>query len=269
MFKKRSYRKSSRRPYRKRAAGGRKGSVSVGVKKYVKKQIHQNIENKCVQIQSGLSFGSITEAPDFNPYPMLPQSGFWSIPQGQGQGARIGNQCNIRKLTLSYVLFPKPYDVTFNTVPIPQEVDLYLGYVKSTPSTTPSNLDINVLYQSGSTSVAPSGTLRDLCATINTDYWTIKKRWRHKLGYSTASGTGGNAGNQFFSNNDFKYNVVKKLDITKMVPKQLLFNDSNNTVMHRNLFFMHQAVRADNLATGATQLPVGMEFWIDIEYEDA
>jgi len=262
-YKKRSYRK------KRSVVGSRKRSVSVGVKKYVKKQIHKNIENKKVQIQSGLSFGSVAEAPDFNPYPMLPQAGFWSIPGGVGQGGRIGNQCTIRKLTLSYVLFPKPYDVTTNPNPIPQEVDLYLGYVKSTPSTTPSNLDIAQLYQAGSGVAAPSGTLRDLCATVNTDYWTIKKRWRHKIGYSTNSGTGGNAGNAFYANNDFKYNVVNKIDITKFVPKQLLFNDSNNTVMHRNLFFMHQSLRADNNTTGATQLPMGMEFWIDIEYEDA
>jgi len=268
MYRRKGLRK---RAYRRKStvARSKKGSVSVGVKKYVKNQIHRNIENKCVQIQNALSFGNYVESTDLNAFPMLPLTGYFTIPQGTGQGGRIGNTLKVRKVMLSYVVFAQPYDVLVNPTPIPQEVDMYLGYVREKPSTVPTNIDTASLYQAGSSTATPQGSLRDLVSTINTDYWIIKKRWRHKIGYSSNSGTGGNAGNAFFANNDFKLNEVRKLNITSMCPATMKFNDATNTQLNRNLFFMFQAVRSDGAVAGGTILPCRIEYFIDIEYEDA
>jgi len=267
-FKKRAVKK---RGTRKRSARGGKRSfgVSSSVKSYVKTALSRNIENKCVQINAGNSFGNVRESPDFNAYPMCPLSGYWTVGQGVGQGSRIGNIIKTKRVYLNYVIRPTPYDALANPSPRPCEVQMMLGYVKNTPCFAPIGGDIDVLFNSGSTTVAPVGTLRDIIAVVNTDYWTIKKRWTHKVGYSQAEGTGGNVANEFFANNDFKYNVVKRLDITKHCPTTHAFNDGSGTTNSRGLFLMYYAVAADNFNFTATQLPCNIEFWVDFHYEDA
>lgn len=262
-----------KRPYRKRAKSRRSTTksktVSVAVKKYVKRAIHTTVENKSVQINGGFSFGNVLESPDFNAYPMCPLTGFWSISQGVGQGSRIGNQIKIRKCYLSYIIRPTGYDATTNVFPRPTLVQLMLGYVKNTPSFAPASVDIQQLFQNGSGVSAPVGTLRDVISTINTDYWVIKKRWTHKIGFASDTGTGSQAAVQFYANNDFKYNAIKRIDITKMVPVLCQFNDNGLIPTSKNLFFMMNAVAADGTLFGATALPVNIEFWVDFHYEDA
>jgi len=263
MYKKRPLRRKV-----KRTRAPRK-TVSTAVKKYVKQTVSRNVENKCININAGSSFGNVVESPDMNVYPMLPYTGYGTIPQGITQGSRIGNTVKVKKLMLSYVLRPTPYSAISNVFPQPVEIDLFLGHVNQTPGFLPVAGDISLLFQAGSSTAPPVGNLRDLISTVNKDYWTIKKRWRHKIGYASATGTGSFAGDQFFANNDFNYNVVKKLDITKLVNKQLKFLDSNNTVQGKNLFFFYQAVAASGATFNSTTLPCNIEFWIDLQYEDA
>jgi len=254
---------------KKRVYGKRKSSVSQAVKKYVKRTIHTQIENKSVQINGGVSFGNVNESPDFNAYPMCPLSGYWGIAQGIAQGNRIGNQIKTRQAYLSYVLRPNAYEVSTNANPRPQEVQLMLGYVKNTPSFAPASLDIQQLFQSGSSATAPVGSLRDIISVINTDYWVIKKRWTHKIGYASATGTGGVAAAQFNTNNDFKLNVVKRINITKMLPALFQFNDNSITPTSKNLFFMFYSVASTGAVMSNVELPVNIEFWLDYHFEDA
>lgn len=264
------YKKRPKRAYKPRAKKATKTTgVSQAVKTYVKRRIHSNIENKVANINYGNSFGAINESPDMNMFPMLPYTTVWTIPQGTSVAGRIGNQIKIRKVMLNYVLRPNPYDAVFNTTCIPHEIDLYLGYTKQLPGFLPASGDLDFLYQSGATSLRPAGTLKDIVSSINTDYWHISKRWRHKLGYSSNNGTGNSATNQSFNNNDFKLNVIQKLDITKFCPKTVTFNDGTNSPQGKNLFFFYQAIRSDGLLSGSTTLPCNIEFWIDFRYEDA
>lgn len=268
-FKKGRKRATTRRPRAVRARRGRKSSVSVGVKSYVKKMLHTAIENKCVQINGGVSFGSVNESPDFNAYPMCPLSGYWSIPQGVGQGGRVANVIKTRSVKLSYVLRPTPYDAVYNPNPIPCQVQLLLGYVKNTPCFAPVGGDINQLFQSGSSVTAPVGSLRDIISVINKDYWVIKKRWNHKLGYAATTGTGGLPGQEYNTNNDFKLNVVKTIDITNYIPATHIFNDSGVTTNTKNLFFMYYCVSANGGVLANPFTPCNIEFWVDFTYEDA
>jgi len=263
--------KGKRAPLRKKgAAGKRKSSVSVSVKNYVKRALHTQIENKSIQINPGaLSFGNVLESPDFNAYPMAPLALYWTIPQGTGQGARVGNEIKTRKCYLSYVLRPTQYDAGTNPAPQPTMVRMMLGYVKNTPSFAPISGDINQLFDAGSTSAAPIGTLKDLVSVYNTDYWTIKKTWTHKLGYANNSGTGAFATAQFFANNDFNLNVLKRLDITQYMPKTCVFNDTSATTNTKNLFFMFYAVASNGATFSNVTLPVNIDYWIDYIYEDA
>lgn len=261
-FRKKSAFKKAKRGYKSK-------NVSTAVKTYVKRALGKEIENKSVQINGGLNFGNVLESTDMNAYPMCPLNGFWSIPQGVGAGSRIGNQIKTRRATLSYVLRPIGYDVTINPFPRCTEVQLMLGYVKNTPCFQPAGVDIQQLFQGGSSVVPPVGSLRDIIATINTDYWVIKKRWTHKVGFSIIDGTGSAPTNQYYSNNDFKLNTVKKIDITKFVPATYQFNDSGVSPTSRNLFLMFQAVSATGEVMTATTLPCNIEFWVDYHYQDA
>lgn len=265
------YRKAVRRRVARRRVvrKTRASKVTKSVKKFVRSQINRNIENKCVQINSGYSFGNVTESPDLNAYPMCPLNTFWTISLGTGQGARVGNQVTTRKVMLNYILRPTSYDATTNPIPQPSIVQLMLGYVKLTPGTLPVAADVNNLFQSGSSVAAPNGSLRDIISVINKDYWVIKKRWTHKIGYAENSATGASGSDANFANNDYKYSAIKRLDITKFVPKVLHFNDSNASTLTKNLFFMVQAVSAAGGIYGSNRLPVNIEFWIDYHYQDA
>lgn len=266
---------SKKRPLRKRPLLNRKKrgkktkKVSETVKKYVNAVVHSNLENKCVQVQQSYGFGTYLESNDFNAFPMAPQTGYWAISQGVGQASRVGNSFKIRKVQLSYILRPLPYDATTNPNPVPIEVQLMLGYVRNSPSNVPTSSDVANIFQSGNTSQPPFANLRDIIAPINHDYWVIKKRWTHKIGYSSITGTGGTAGSQFNANNDFKLNVKKSINITKYLPTTCKFNDTTVGTLTRNLYFMFYAVAATGATVGASFLMANIDYWIDFEFEDA
>jgi len=267
MVIKRSVKKSVKKSYRKKVM--KKPNVSVAVKKYVNRMIHTDQENKVVNFQQQLSFGNSLNNSSLYAHPILPYTGFGTISQGITQGTRIGNEIKIRKVMLKYVLRPTGYDVGSNPFPAPVEVEMFLGRTRGVPGEIPVVVDFNNLFQSGGTTFGPAGNLNDLLSEVNLDYWTIKKRWRHKIGFAGNNGTGAIAASQYFNNNDFKLNVVKKLNITKLCPKTLKFNDSNNTVQGPGLFFFYQALNAGGGTNGSTALPCHITYWIDIHYEDA
>jgi len=258
-----------RRVARRRVVRKPRANVSKSVKKYVKRAIHKQIENKSVQINSGANFGSVLQNTTMNAYPMAPLTGYWSIAQGITQGTRVGNQIRTRKCYLNYVLRPTIYDAVTNPNPAPCEVQLMLGYVKNTPCFVPGVSDINQLFQSGAAVAAPVGSLRDIISVINKDYWVIKKRWTHKIGYGSSEGSGSLGNYEFFMNNDFKYNVVKRLDITKYLPAVYQFNDATATLTSKNLFFMFQSVLGNGNISNVNVTTANIEFWIDYHFEDA
>lgn len=260
---------TKKRSTKKRVAGKRKSSVSAGVRSYVKKQIHKNIENKMQNVNFSEDFGNFLQSTSMHAYPITPYTGYLQIGHGVLQNNRVGNQIRTAKVMLNYVLRPTPYSALNNAGPAPVEVEMFLGYLKQFPSTLPTPGDFNNFYQVGNTSVAPTGNLNDLAASVNKDYFVIKKQWRHKLGYSNNAGSGANAAYQTFANNDFKLNVVKKLNITQHVPKLIQFNDASPTATSRGLFLWYQGVSSAGNILANTQTPVHIDFWIDFQYEDA
>lgn len=244
-------------------------SVSVSVKKYVKKLIHSQVENKIQNVSASNSFGNINNDTAMGVYPMCPYQGLWSIGQGVTQNTRVGNKIKVRRVMLNYTLRPNPYNATTNAIPQLCEVDLFLGYLKQANGILPTALDIGQLFQLGNSAMAPQGNLLDLISDINKDFWTIKKRWRHKVGYADYTGSGPNVVTQYYSNNDFHLNVVKKMDITKFCPKTITFNDGTNSPMGNNLFFFFQAVASQGDTFLAAQEPMRIDYWVSFEYEDA
>lgn len=262
--------RKGRRIVRKRAPRAvKKSNVSTAVKQYVKRTLGAAIENKSVSVTASSEFGSILESPDMNVYPMMPYVGYLTIPQGVTQGTRTGNQIKVRRVMLNYVLHPLKYDVTTNLTPQPLEILMYLGRMRRTKGEIPFSPDFSNLYQLGGTSTAPTGTIIDTCFDINNDFWEVKKSWSHKLGYSNYDGTGTSGTFQRFANNDYKLSVVRKLDITKLCPASVRFDDSNTATQGNNLFFFYQAVSANGNGLSSTQQVAKINFYLTITYEDA
>lgn len=243
--------------------------VSLAVKRYVSRAIHVDQENKNMSVNYAGAFGSCIANPSMYSYPITPYTGYLTIGQGVNQAQRIGNEIKIRKVMLRYILRPTGYNVDSNPFPAPVHVDMFLGRTKICPGDQPIAADFNALFQNGSSSAPAVGSLNDLVSATNKDYFDIKKRWSHKIGYGDYSGSGSIGSTQYFANNDFKLNVMKKLDITKHCPKTLKFNDATNTVQGPGLFLWYQAVNAGGGINASTVLPAHITFWIDIQYEDA
>jgi len=269
-FKKRSYKKRAATK-KKSSRGGRKSSaVSSAVKTYVKQTIHSQIENKTQSQRESLSFGTANESPDLNVFPITPYIGGLTILQGTAQNQRIGNTIKTRKVMLNYVLRPVTYDALVTPTPQPIIVQLFLGRVKQYKGIAPTVTDMNFLFQLGNTSTAPTGTLLDLVYIINKDDWDIKKQWTHKLGNSIYNAANGlNGLNQYFANNDYKLNYVKKVDVTKYCPATIKFDDNSATNNGNGLFFFFQAIKANGDTGNSTNLLAHIDYFITYEYEDA
>lgn len=153
--------------------------VSKTIKRYVKKEIHRNIENKQTFVNNQIGFGSVLESPDLNFAPILWYPGYHTLALGVSDGNRLGNQVRIRKVMLNYVIVPLPYDAATNTAPQPCHIQLFLGRIKQAKSVLPTSTDVGLLFNAGSTSFGPSGGLIDLnsASSINTGYWDMKKVW--------------------------------------------------------------------------------------------
>jgi len=255
--------RKGRRGYKKSSAG-----LSVaGVKQIVNAQIARNLEDYNVQSTSYFTFGNYVNN-NLLSYKILTPSTY-IIQQGVGSADRRGNQIRIKKVLLRYLINPLPYNAVGNPTPQPQEVMILFGNLKGNQRTVPSTSTINVLYQNGNAASPPTGNCTDLLKPINTDQWNIKKKIIHKIGCAAYNGSGANAINQGFTNNDFSYNIRKVLDITKMFPKTIKFNDTDANPTTDGLYMMIEAVNADNTTAASTTLSMAMEYWLDVYFEDA
>jgi len=261
--------KLKRKAYKSKTLSKPKPTVSLAVKKYVKKSIAVNVENKMATANYAGLFGNAQANPSLYSYPMTPYTGYMTIGQGVVQNGRIGNSIKVKKAVLRYILRPNGYDVSNNPAPAPVVVDMFLGRNRVASGDQPLAADMNFLFQNGNLSFGPVGNLNDIISETNKDYWTIKKRWQHKIGYSAATGSGAVAANEYYANNDFKLNVIKRLDITQHYPKTLKFNDGTNQVQGPGLFLFYQCLSANGGTNGSTVLPCHITFWIDVQYEDA
>lgn len=264
-FRKRVLRK--KRVLKKRVY--KKKSVSLAVKKYVKRSIHANVENKRALVQASFAVGSVNNSSSMYARPLQPYGGFLTINQGTGAGDRIGNKCRTLKAMFRYTLYPLPYDAVSNPIPIPQEVMIIFGFVKNTPTTVPSGALVNLIYQNGNTTSAPQGDLGDLIQPFNTDVWAIKKVIRHKIGTSVNEGSGSQLSRAYYANNDFKYNAVRSINLTSIYPKHLLFNDSTATLQNAGLYCMIQAINANGSTSASATTSIFFDYTLDLTYEDA
>lgn len=258
LLKIRTVKKSSKK------AGSTK-RVPVSVKKYVNKAINKNVENKLEQFTSQ---NNIISSYAYNTS-LFVQSciPYNQILQGVGQGDRIGNTIRPRSVYFNYVLHPIPYAAVGNPLPIPQDVMIFFGKVKNSRALQPNSADFAKLWQVGDSSRAPFSTTLDMIQDINKDWFTVYKIMRHKVGTALYTGTGNQAGQQYYSNNDYKYNVIRRVNITKYIPKVIKFNDSTAQNTNDGLWMWAMCVNADG-SINSTYTPLYMDVTLNFTYED-
>lgn len=270
-----------RRNYRKRPAtkktlrkSSRRPRVTTAVKRYVKRAIHSNIENKLLNWNYNgalLPYNAPTSSwLAYNVHALYPNSTTLSCTQGTGQSNRIGNSIKIQKGMLKFVISPKIYNATTNPFPQPYDIRVMIGYVKNSPVTGPSFTDFSELFQSGNTFNGPTTTLSDMIQQVNSNSFGILYDKVIKVGSASSTGTGGVAGWQYMANNDYKFNVVRKINITKYLTKTYQFNDTNNNPKSgRALFVWYLPSQAIGESAVSTYQPLNIYTSVDLQYEDA
>lgn len=245
----------------------KKSTISYAVKNYVKKELHRNVENKLVVENVTVDFSAYLANIDLAVQTISPSPSTLPIAQGVEQGQRIGNTIRTRKLILKYIIHPNPQDGTTQPQPVPQEVTIWIGYLKNNRTKQPDIADYNVFFQSGNTSVAPSSNLSDMILPENLDVFHICKKIRHKIGNSVYTDYQGIKPSNYYTNNDFALNVMRTVDCTKYINKVLKFNDQS-LVSDTGLYMWMTSVNADG-TTNYQDKVVRMNYTLRYEYEDA
>jgi len=266
-FRQRSTSKGRKRPsLRGRMRSGGARPVSSKVKTYVQRAIHKQIENKTIQYNAGFTMVNYADDNTMRGFALSPGTSI-AIPQGDGQGARTGNRIRIMKARLVYWMVPSAYNGLLNPQPKPLMIRLWIGYSKTNPTLIPTAGDQAVLFQNGDSASAPNGFISDILRSVNKDKFIIFRDIKHKLGYESITGSGATAGSQYFSNNDFKYNIMKSIDITKYLIQNVTYNDTTTIPTTRGLFCWVQIVYADNTVTTGT-IPANFNYFVELTYED-
>lgn len=290
-----SFKTGRKLKYRKRAYN-KKPQVAKAVKQAknryfadnVKKIIHRMIENK----QQNFYQDSITSPTTINnivnysydgtgaylkttllqvsPMNAIATNQSIGIAQGNGQGDRIGNIIRTMKATLRFHIYCAGYDVTTNQGNQPYNVIMYIFKVKGItnfadlPSITSGNF-----FQNGDATSGFSGNISDYIRNVNKDYIVLHKRKLFKVGQSISNTAGTSTAAQYsFSNNDYKFNIIRKMDITKYLYKRYDYSDAGSPRQNAT-WVMFEAIPTNNSNALTAQIPVKVDWEVNYQYEDA
>jgi len=264
-------RKTQRRP--KRRYSGKRKMTKKTVRAVVKRVLAREAEVKNVQ---EYNFGMNLYSPNYatfdatNIFPLGPRQTTLPLPQGTGQGNRIGNRVHTRKLIIGGTLVPNAYNATTNPIPQPMDVSIWIFYDKTLPTALPTPAANGDFYQNGNGSASFGGDTLDMISPVNTDRYRVLAKRNFKLGYADFAGTGATPGNQNFANNDYKMTCNFRFDLTKHYPKVVVWNDNaTSTPTTRGLFMMVTPAWGQGTTIPAGVRPLGMQFMQNYSYQDA
>lgn len=258
IYKKKAVKKPT---YRKKRVYKKKITTSI-----VKRVISRMAEKKRGTIQVNSSLTSYNSGIT----PILPMTPYTTngiiITQGTGQGDRIGNQIRLTSVVMKYVIFPAPYNATTNLIPQPMNVILY--WFKSKVNSTVLLTSLPNFFQNGDSATTPQSNLFDQLYDLNTDQYTLIAKRVYKLGYASDTGTGNQAAAQSFANNDYKYNIIGKINLTKYCPKIVRYNDSSNNPTTPLVQCFAEIVPANGQTFATSIIPATIFTEVDIRYTD-
>lgn len=270
--KKRAARKSRAKKsvVKKALAKSKRQSIS----NVVKKVLSQRTEIKCVtSLRNFTNVGAVVSASTSlagNYLVMSPSNSAqgYSMNTGTGNAQRIGNRVKTNKFVVQYTIQPKPYDAVSNTVLYPFFIRFWLVKSKLNPTVDPTVSQIQTqFFENGSSMTGLTGDLLDLTRRVCPDTFTYLTHWDHKIGYQQ-NPQHGNNNFQYNANNDFKMCAVNSVDLTKHIPKTIVFDD-NNLINTPYVFLIWNIYSTGPSAYPVTQFPckiaINSQYW----YTDA
>lgn len=264
-------RRPLRRRFARRARGRRVSRVSpVSVKRIIRSEIARNVETKTVQLDPAvrsLYYVSNAGWPTNNVIPLAFSPGGLQVLQGVGNGQRIGNRIKVKKLMFNFVMRHRTYDAGNNPNPVPLMVRMVLFYERDAPTDAP-NPTTDFFDLNNSTS-SIQGDLTDQIATFNTDTYRILAVKSFKLGPAEVVQGPLATTPPSHPNNDYKLNIVQRWNVTKYIPKLVRFLDTSAAAQSRGLWCCIMFSPSDGAPGSSGSIPVGMQYWLQADYEDA
>lgn len=254
--------RGKRTGFRKKRGAKKPCRVSKCVKKYVKRALHANVENKQIVVTNiNQTITTVSAAvPTF-------VSLIGQISQGNTSNTRVGNQVKCVKGIIRGYLNYLPYNVSTNPQSAPLWVKMWLVSPKAINTNVLSSTVIATdFFDLGGAVGSFSGNMRDIIVPVNTEFWTVYATKTAKIGFSSQATGGTPISTQTWYDNS-PFTVPFTFNYGKHLKQVLKFNDASPTCTNRSMFLILQAVYADgtNTAITAAEYHYSNEF----KYEDA
>jgi len=187
-----------------------------------------------------------------NPVDLI--SGLENISQGTGQGDRIGNQIKLTSATLRAVFTMNSTYISGATFR-PGYVQVWLGTLKDSPSTSPTAADLLRIYQDGSGSAGADGTVIATLRPLNRDHFNIRYYKKFKLG---------GAGSPY-PNNDFP--IQQEIVVPNIVRGIVKYSDTSLPT-NKYMYMWATFTTVDSVPLTVT-VPVDCSYFVDYRFVDA
>lgn len=250
----------SRRPRR-----SSRTSVSKATKRYVKKAIHSNIENKVQVINQ--SNNNITTALVGASIPYIINC-IPSIPSGSDQGERQGVVVTPRTVTIRGFVNMKPHNSTTNPyAPIKLKMWLVSYKLQNRNTATLALGDFDRFFEAGNSSAGFQGNMLDMLLPINKSDWIVYATKTINLGTSSTSSAYSGSG---FTYDASRFSVPFYFNVGKHLKQKLMYDDANaSQPTNRNMSVIVQAVSAEGSSGGGAFTPCEIHYSHRFEFEDA
>jgi len=251
--KKRKY--SKKRNYKSKRTYKRP-KVSLNVKRYVKREIHRQVENKIqdVQVEGAVVDSIITDGDVRNLIPVMSQ--------GTNQQTRVGNRVRVRSLKMKIHLSCNVQSGLFT--PIYFDIFIFKFKASNFGGGPPAAADMLLFLQDGLSAVQYSGiSVLTGLRKLNDDYFTHCIRRRVPL-FNAQNST-----SQVASTSNYNPAITLSFDLTPHVKKLLIFDDSATGVQNDNLYIAVGGTGQDQSA-GVSGVNLGFySYLVEMIYEDA
>lgn len=254
---------------RPRRSNLRRKKVSKVVKRYVKRAIHRNVENKeIMDYWSNMTIQTLSSGTNVgnNCRQLLPLPA-----QGVDNHQRIGNAIRVVKGVIKGHINIKPYNASTNPLGTPLLGKIWLfrdfNFAGTFPIQNGSYVDyFNNFFKGNATQLPFQANPLDMSLPINDDNFRLLATKSFKIGASNATATGQVGSSGYFDNSPMT--VPFYFNWGKYCKKQIKFQDSGSYPTNENCYIVVQVVRADGADSGSYQ----MAEWHavnTIRYEDA
>lgn len=245
-----------------------KSKVSKATKRYVKKILHREVENK-----NFISFGSGQLAKvQVNSAPTLGDGFISLIPPvglGNSSSSRIGNKIKVLSSTLKMIFTMAPYNAVSNPYVPGIWVKIWIFRFKNANDRVPTTGEWQSFFKGNGSNIPFQGSQLDLTFPVETDIFDIKySRTIWITSSSNSANTVPNATSYGFSTG--KNSVMVSFNLTKHLGT-LTYNDTvTSSVQGKNLYMVCQPIYSQqNVSTANNFTPALFTYTQNTIYEDA